>query len=268
VSSGGLQWWCSARGVPWTWSWQAYPGVWILIALVGALYARFAAARRLAVGVLAIVLCWIVLDWPVGPLGAGYLASVHVLQFLTLAVIAPHLFLLGASPERIASALERRPAVRRIVAFATQPLVAAIAFALVLVVTHAPPVVDRLMRLQAGAFLLDMSWLLSGLIFWWSVVIPVPQRPRFVPLLKVAYVFAGTQPHLYLAMWLMLAAFPVYGTFELAPRVTRVSALDDQQLAGGVMLTLGGLYILGVVTVLFFAWAHAAEQGGGDPRVA
>ena len=40
-----MQWWCAAQGVPWTWRWQAYPGVWLFVlALVGlfrALRARF-----------------------------------------------------------------------------------------------------------------------------------------------------------------------------------------------------------------------------------
>ena len=31
-------WWCSARDVAWTWSWQAYPGVWLLVAAVGSAY--------------------------------------------------------------------------------------------------------------------------------------------------------------------------------------------------------------------------------------
>jgi len=30
-----LQWWCSATGIAWTWSWRAYPGVWIMILVLG-----------------------------------------------------------------------------------------------------------------------------------------------------------------------------------------------------------------------------------------
>src|SRR5262245_34221718 len=35
------------------------------------------------------VLLWLTLDWPVGPLGTGYLASVHPLQFISLAMVVP-----------------------------------------------------------------------------------------------------------------------------------------------------------------------------------
>ena len=35
-----MQWWCAALGIPWTWSWRAYPGVWLLIALIAMGYWR------------------------------------------------------------------------------------------------------------------------------------------------------------------------------------------------------------------------------------
>ena len=28
-----MQWWCAAQGVPWAWRWQAYPGVWLGLAV-------------------------------------------------------------------------------------------------------------------------------------------------------------------------------------------------------------------------------------------
>ncbi|HSG47188.1 MAG TPA: hypothetical protein VLA43_05140, partial [Longimicrobiales bacterium] len=80
-----MQWWCAAQGVPWTWRWQAYPGVWLFVlALAGGyrlLRGRFPETDRprfrawmFGLGVTAL---WIALDWPVGALGAGYLASLH-----------------------------------------------------------------------------------------------------------------------------------------------------------------------------------------------
>ena len=27
-----MQWWCAAQGVPWSWTWRPYPGVWLFIA--------------------------------------------------------------------------------------------------------------------------------------------------------------------------------------------------------------------------------------------
>lgn len=262
-----VQWWCSARGIPWQWRWQAYPGVWIMVLALAAAYARWSRPRdgdavhaeraspaRRAGGWIGVLLIWASLDWPGGPLGTGYLASVHAAQFLILGMIAPPLLLRGIDPGRVAAMMNRGGVPARIITAATQPLLAMIAFTLVMLATHAPGAVDVLMRTQAGAFLLDMAWLVSGLGFWWPISIDVPVRPHFGPPMRILYLFAGTQAHLYLSMWLLLAEFPAYGIYELAPRVTGLSAIEDQQVAGGLLLLIGGTYVLGVISVLFFRW--------------
>jgi putative membrane protein len=261
-----VQWWCSAKGLPWRWHWQAYPGVWIVVAALAAAYARWSkpleagarantvsAGRRMA-GWVAVVLVWMTLDWPGGPLGTGYLASVHAAQFLVLAMLAPPLLLRGIDPNRVRAMLERNGVAARIVNAATKPLLIMIAFTIVMLATHTPGVVDLLMRTQLGAFALDSAWFLSGLAFWWPIVIDLPVRAHFGPPMRMLYLFAGTQAHLYLAMWLLLADLPLYGIHELAPRVTALSALEDQQVAGGLLLTLGGTYVLAVISVVFFRW--------------
>jgi cytochrome c oxidase assembly factor CtaG len=110
------------------------------------------------------------------------------------------------------------------------------------------------MATQIGAFALDLAWFVVGLIFWWPVIIRVPERAHFPPLVQMLYVFFGTQPHLYIAMWLLAADYPSYGTYELAPRITSLSAITDQQIAGALMLAFGATYVLGVISVLFFRW--------------
>lgn len=259
-------WWCSARGLPWDGAWQAYPGVWLFtIAFAAALWVlrprgKSAFDWRHAAILGGAVLLWVTLDWPVGPLGAGYLVSVHTGQFLMLAMIIPPLALLGLDRDGIARSLEGRPRALRAVGALTQPVFAIVAFAVTMVLTHLPPVVDGLMSSQAGAFLLDVLWLAAGLIFWWPIVVRVPERAHFPPLLQMLYLFFGTQPHLLIAMWLLGADFPVYGTYELAPRATSLSAVIDQQIAGAVMLGFGATYILGAITVLFFRWSAQQRE--------
>ena len=269
-----VQWWCSARGLPWDGSWQAYPGVWLFVLAVGALFwplrlhgpngtspraSRPSHPLRRAAFPLALALLWLTLDWPVGPLGAGYLASVHSVQFLMLAMVVPPLLLLALDRERIRELLARHPVAALVVRKLTQPLFAMILFAVTMVLTHLPGIVDGFMATQPGAFALDFAWLAAGFVFWWPVVIRVPERPHFPPLVQMLYLFFGTQPHLYIAMWLLGADYPSYGTYELAPRVTALSALTDQQIAGALMLAFGATYVLGAITVLYFRW-QAQQQ--------
>lgn len=182
----GLQWWCSARGVAWSWEWQPYPGVWLAAALAGsAVHVRIRRgrlARFRGVAMLAgALLLWLATDWPVGALGAGYLASVHAVQFVMLAMVVPPLLLLGADREARTVRGPRVEAFRRAV---TQPLVTAATFSVVMVATHLPNVVDGLMRFQWGAFALDLIWFGAGCLFWWPVIVPEAGRPWFHPFLR------------------------------------------------------------------------------------
>jgi putative membrane protein len=177
-----VQWWCAARGRAWTWSWQAYPGVWLFVIALGAAYWRAARGWGPTAGlrgrpgwfVAGLIGLWVALDWPIGALGAGYLASVHMLQFVLIGLVAPPLLLLGIPPGRPDL---RHPASIRLVRMATQPLVALILFSVVIVVTHLPSVVDTLMASQLGSFAVDMAWLAAGIAFWWPVVLDRQSGP-------------------------------------------------------------------------------------------
>ncbi len=265
-----VQWWCSALGTTWNWKFQAYVGVWLFMIVFAAAY--WWMARRLPAGTVAtktpwrtisavagVVGLWLTLDWPIGKLGAGYLASVHAFQFVMLAMIIPPLLLLGIRPQA-AARIAVRPRLLRFVSVITTPFPSMIVFTIVMVATHMPRVVDGLMVSQVGSFALDMAWLLSGLNFWWSLLVPVPARPRFVPLLRMVYLFFGTLAHLFIAMWLLISRYPVYATYELAPPFTGLSPLDDQQVAGGVMLGIGSTLVLLAVTIIFFRWLGVGEE--------
>lgn len=259
-----MSWWCSATGQAWEWTWRAYPGVWLfMLALAGGyLWAvqgsRPVEARRGALlGGSALLLIWVLLDWPVGALGAGYLVSVHALQFLGLAFVAPPLLLAGIPARRWAALAgsTRAAAGLRIVA---HPLVAGPAFNLIVLTTHLPSVVDDLMVRELGAFLIDLAWVAGGLLFWWPIVAPVPARAAG-PLGKIAYLFAGSLIHTALGVWLLLSRAPVYAVYELAPPIGGRSVLVDQGIAGGVMELGGGVIIIGAIAVLFFRWAGAED---------
>lgn len=269
----GLQWWCAARGETWTWQWTPYPGIWLAVAL--AAWTTWTLRRRgpgdtaapepwwrpvSAWG--AVVLLWLTLDWPAGALGAGYLASVHAGQYLSLAMVVPALALLGV-PTGAWERLTRRQGLVRVLSTLTQPFRAMLLFTLVMVFSHQPWLVDTLMATPLGNFALDASWLGSGLVFWWSLCAPVPARPTFAPLLKLAYVFAGTVAHVFIGMWMLVADYPIFATYELAPPIAGLTARADQQWAGGVFLLVGSPLVLVVMTLIFFRWIGTGEEPEG-----
>ncbi|MDA1095693.1 MAG: cytochrome c oxidase assembly protein [Chloroflexi bacterium] len=218
--------------------------------------------RRISFG-LAVFLLWASLDWPLGPLGAGYLASVHMTQFLAVGVAAPALLLLSLPPAAY-DGLLGRPRILYVLDGITSPMSAFFLFNIGMTVTHWPGVVDTLMPTQFGSFLLDAAWLAGGLIFWWPVIAPVPHRPGFHPLGKIAYLalnaFLIRPPF---AM-MIFSERPIYSIYELAPPPGG-DAVNDQQFAGAIMkIGTAWIFFVGVV-VLFKRWVRAessAEHSG------
>jgi putative membrane protein len=265
-----VSWWCSATGQAWSWSWRAYPGVWLFVLATASAYAPLAWGRaplgtaepgagwRHLSGVLGLATIWLLLDWPVGTLGSGYLMAVHAAQFLLFSFVVPPLLYGGVAPHRWAwleARLDRSVAFRTV----THPLITGIAFNLMAVVTHVPAVVDGLMRTQLGAFAIDLTWIAAGLGFWWPVLAPFPARAGG-GLAKIGYLFAASMVHTGIGMWLLLSTYPVYATYELAPPINGRSIMSDQAIAGGIMELIGGLVVLGAIALVFFAWAREQED--------
>jgi putative membrane protein len=213
--------------------------------------------------VLGVLVLWIAADWPVGALGAGYLVSVHSVQYLLFALVAPPLLVHG-TPRWLLRRMIRPPWARSAAQFLSRPLIAFATFNVVLVATHLPAAVDGLGASQLGSFAMDMAWLGAGLVFWWQVLAPLPElRPLGYPgriVFVLLNVFIPTVP----AAFLTFADYPIYALYELAPPVGGLSAAEDQQLAGLIMKILGGFIIFGTASVLFFRW-YAVEEGGTAP---
>jgi putative membrane protein len=212
-----------------------------------------------------VLVLWMALDWPVGAL-AGYLASAHMLQYLLTGLVAPPLLLLGV-PASAWHALARRTGAQRALRFLTHPLIALAIFQFVLLYTHTPSVVDRLMVTPLGSFVIDALWLAAGLIFWWPVVAPTPARPRFKYPLKMGYLFLATVVNTLPYAFLTFGELPFYGIYELAPPVGVLGPRQDQQLAGLMMKVGGGIVLWTAITIQFFLWfKREGEEKGPIPR--
>ncbi|MFN0181800.1 MAG: cytochrome c oxidase assembly protein [Gemmatimonadales bacterium] len=254
-----MTWWCAATGLPWSWAWRAYPGVWLFLGLIAFGYWRAGrgAGERGADGYFAIGLglLWVALDWPLGALG-GYLASAHTGQFLLLALAAPPFLLLAIRP-RLEQTESRWGAGLRLLA---HPLPAFIGYNLMMLTTHIPKLVDALMVSQLGSLAIDLAWIAGGLMLWWPAVAP-PRYRRLSAPLTMGYLFVQTVPGIFPAAALVFGTFPLYRLYELAPRVSAVlTPAYDHQIAGLLMKIVGDPIVWIGIAVIFFRWANAERR--------
>lgn len=259
-----MQWWCVADGETWTWAWKAYPGVWIvmLAMVVGyRLLTRNAppGAKGVRYGWVGVVIIWLSLDWPLGPLAAGYLASAHALQFIMITFMAVPLLLMGIRDGALQHIPETGP-LGRTLRVLTFPVLAGLIFNVIIIATHNAVVLDSLMVTQLGAFFNDLLWFVGAVIFWWPVIVPVPHRPRFHGFFQIIYIFLGTSFHTVLGIIMLISRYPIYGVYELAPPMSGLSAIRDLHIAGGIMELMGSAVVYPVMSYIFFQWVKKAKD--------
>jgi cytochrome c oxidase assembly factor CtaG len=260
------QWWCSAQNAPWRWVPRAYVGIWVVVGAIAFSYGRLVRGTRRSAAVIAgwagIATLWVALDWPLGPLGAGHLASAHAMQFLLVTMIAAPLMLQGSRTRLETMAWSRHPLIGGFLRASTVPLTAAVALNLVAVATHVPALFDTLMVSQGGAFIVDTAWLVSAIFYWWPCIVAVPGWSTARMPMAILYLFIGTLFHTGIAVVLLLAPYPLYRVYELAPPMSWISAYGDQQLAGGLMEIGGTGLTIAIVSVMFLHWMEVEEQTG------
>lgn len=208
---------------------------------------------------------------------ADTLFWVHMIQHILLLTVAPPLFLLGRPWPRMwrALPLEVRTAVGRGVARSrftaplravARPLPAFILFNAVIIGWHIPPAYNATLTSNAIHQVEHAMFFFFGLLFWARVIDPGPLRPRLIWPARVAYAVGAMVVGWVLAIILVLAPHPLYAHYaSLIHRPGGISALTDQQLAGGVMWVPGSLAYTITLIVGFYRWMEADSKAPPRP---
>jgi len=262
-----VQLWSAFRDVPWEGGWQLYPGAWLFVGLVALGYVVLVGRARRGGQPAPTRMEWgsfaAGLDGPLATLGASYQASIRMLQYLMVGLVAPGLVVLSL-PSGLFRGLAGRPKLLGPIRGVTHPIVALLVFNGGMTVTHWPGVANAFMGSQLGAFVLHVTWLACGLVFWWPVIAPVPARPSFHPLLKVAYLGANVVFVMPPAAMMFFSDTPIYQLHGGPSPLGGADPVIDQQRAGAVM-KVGSAWILAVaMLVLCFRWYLSVKEESED----
>ncbi len=263
-----VAWWCSSTGQVWTWRYTPLLGVWVV---AGTLVGTYLAAHRRAgrpldprrlrawVGGVAVIVA--VSEWPVGQLGAGYLATLGIGRYVVFTMVVAPLLLAGLPTWLVDRWLPWGSRRQRAVSFVTAWPVALLIFNAVLFGTHLPVTIDTLKTTQLGSFGVDVLHLSAALVWWWPALRREPERGAIEEPLRAFYLFGSSVLMFVPAAFLTFSPLPLYGLYELAPPLwLGFDPLVDQQAAGIVMNVVGGFMLWGIIAVLFLRWARERQH--------
>ncbi len=212
---------------------------------------------------------------------AGWLLTVHMIQHLLLTMVAPPLLLLGWPLLPVLSGLPRgvagtalgpfltSPALQRFGRFLVHPLFAGPLFMLSNVAWHTPGMYEMALRSQIWHDVEHASFLGTAILFWWPVVQPWPSRPAWPRWAMIPYLLAADLQNTGLSAFLSFYEGVLYPTYAAAPRISYLSAAEDQAGAGAVMWVPGSLAFLlpvAIIGIQFLSSKRKAVPPVREPR--
>jgi len=175
------------------------------------------------------------------------LLTIHMVQHLLLMTLAPPLIWFGAPMKPLLHGLPqgfnvmshffRSPPIQRLGRAIAHPAVCWLAAAATLVGWHVPSLFAFGMRSGLWHTIEQVSFLASGLLFWWPVIKPGQGASKGSEWPILLYLFLATLPCDILSGFLIFCDRVVYSVFLSSPQSYGLSALEDQQCAGALMWT-------------------------------
>jgi putative membrane protein len=243
---------------PYSWSWN--PETLIVVPLLTAVYLvalrRYPTPPLRVVSFLAAMALLVAVGvTPLHMLAMDYLLTIHLLQNVVLAEWAPLLVVLGLSPALAAAIVRPRAAT-----VLTHPLVALPLWLGNYMIWHLPWLYDTALENPHTLLHLEHAlYFLTGIAMWWSVFQDAPHRLGAGA--RSAVVFAAFVLGSPIGLVLALVPNAVYDFYVDAPeRLWGLSALEDQQLAGVLMVVEQAIVFFAVFALWFFRFFAEEER--------
>ena len=205
------------------------------------------------------------------------LFAFHMIQHLMLMFVAAPLILIGApllpTLRGIPSGLRRitvipvakSTQVRFLSHQLTNPMIAWTAFVVSLWGWHIPSLYAAAIENEVIHILEHVSFIGTGLLFWWLVIDPVPFRGRIPYLGRLVYVILALTQSLPLAAMLTFTSEPWYEPYIASGGYWGIDPMTDQQI-GGLIMWIGGMVAYFVAVAALFVVAMKKDEADTRKR--
>jgi cytochrome c oxidase assembly factor CtaG len=255
--------------------WLSDPLVLVPLALFAGIYVwRFAQARKevggsagargvgplqalaFGAGMLALLAA---LVSPLDGLGDDYLFSAHMVQHVLIGDLAPLLILLGLSRVIMRPATRRLASIERRLGPLASPATGIAVWLVLMYLWHIPALYDAAVEHALLHLLEHVLFFTAGVALWWPLIQPVPMRRRLTGLQPVAYIGAAKAGLAALGIYLTWSTTAIYPYYEDTPRIWGLSPIEDQNVAGVVMMVEQSVTLALVLVALFIRMLAQSE---------
>ena len=252
--------------------WFADPAVLAPLALIVLIYVRrFREARRESGGrgatwlhalafAGAMLALLAALVSPIDGLGEDYLFSAHMFQHVLLGDIAPLLLLLSLSRVILRPVTRRLMGVERALGPLASPITAIVIWLGTMYLWHIPALYDAAIQHPLVHALEHLSFFAAGIALWWPLVQPIPMRHGLTGLQPLAYIAGAKGGLAALGLVLAWSSTAFYPFYEDAPRIWGLTAVEDQNVAGVIMMVEQSLTLVIVLVWVFVRMLTRSEE--------
>jgi putative membrane protein len=214
---------------------------------------------------------WIAIGSPIDALD-DLLLTAHMTQHFILMSVAPPLIILGAPIVPLLGGLPRwllrllAPVfavrwIRRVANVLVHPVTAWVAMNTAYLIWHVPRVFELALCSEKWHTVEHLCFFLTSLVFWWIVIQPWPSHAVWSRWMLIPYLLAADLVNTALSAFLAFSGRVLYPTYAAAPRVSSLSALNDQVAAGAGMWFFGScIFLIAAAIVVHIEATGKARQ--------
>jgi putative membrane protein len=252
--------------------WSFDPAPLVPVALFAYLYTRrFITVRRETGGrgaswfqascaVACVLVLLTALVSPIDRLGEDYLFSMHMVQHILLGDIAPLLMLLSLSRVMMRPLTRRLMNLERALGPFAHPATGIAVWLFFIYIWHIPAMYDAALRHSGIHALEHICFFTGGVALWWPLIQPVPMRRRLTGLGILAYLLVAKISVGALGIALTWSHGAAYSYYEHVPRIWGLTAREDQNLGGAIMMVEQSLVLVIAFAVLFIRMLLQSEE--------
>jgi cytochrome c oxidase assembly factor CtaG len=200
---------------------------------------------------------------PINIASKEYLFSAHMIQHILITLVMAPLLLAG-TPGWLISDVMHHNWIKRFTKIITNPIPAFFLYFLSLSFWHLPSVHTAMMGNEAMHVAQTLSFIVTGLLFWWPVVIAVPELPILSDPLKMLYLFLAVIPCTVLGVVIIFAPTIMASSYSMAARITPLDPMTDQQVAGILMAVPSMFILLGTMLTVYYRWYKREGASRGN----